>query len=75
MEETEEKWTLRKAEFPQRTCREPVWGLQAYSCELPDIHPGPCASLSVRASLERRRAWEEANPGWEGDIGSSDIII
>lgn len=66
---------MEKAEFPQRTCREPVWGVQAYACELPDIHPGPCASFSVKSSVERRDAWEADNPGWKKDIGSSDIII
>lgn len=66
---------MKKAEFPQRTCREPVWGQQAYSCELPDIHPGPCASFSVQSSVERRDAWEQAHPGWENDIGSSDVWV
>lgn len=64
---------MRKAEFPQRTCREAVWGVQAYACELPDMHPGPCASYSVQDSVTRREAWEEANPGWENDIGSSTV--
>lgn len=66
---------MRKAEFPQRTCREPVWGVQAYSCELPDLHPGPHASFSVKESVERRDAWEAANTGWEGEIGSSDVWV
>lgn len=67
---------MEKAEFPQRTCREPVAGAyQNYNCELPDIHPGPCASYSVLSSVERRDAWEAANPEWKKDIGSSDIII
>lgn len=67
---------MEKAEFPQRTCREPVAGeYQNYWCELPDIHPGPCASFSVRSSVERRDAWEKSNPDWRKDIGSSDIII
>lgn len=48
-----------KANWPQRTCREAVWGsMQAYACELPDMHHGPCASLSVVASGQRRAAWE-----------------
>jgi len=67
---------VEKAVFPQRTCREPVWGSeQAYWCEIVDLHPGPCASFSVKDSVERRDAWEAANPDWRKDIGSSDIII
>lgn len=66
---------MKKAEFPQRTCREPVWGeVQAYSCELPDLHPGPCASYSVKDSVERRNAWEGRNPGWEERIGDSTFM-
>lgn len=67
---------MKSAEFPQRTCREPVAGAyQNYNCELPDLHPGPCASFSVLQSVERRDAWEERNPDWQKDIGSSDIMI
>lgn len=71
-----EEWTLRRAEYPQRTCRQPVEGSagQVYSCEIADVHPGPCASQSSRVSLQRRKAWEEQNPGWEDRIGSIDII-
>lgn len=49
--------------------------MQAYGCELADLHPGPCASFSVLDSVKRRDAWEERNPGWEADIGSSDTMI
>lgn len=67
---------MEKAEFPQRTCREPVAGeYQNYWCEIADLHPGPCASFSVKASVERRDAWEAAHPGWRTDIGSSDFIV
>lgn len=53
----------RQWEAPQRTCREAVFGdYQAYSCELPDLHGGPCRSWSVQASVQRRQAWETANP-------------
>jgi hypothetical protein len=52
---------IPKLEWPQRTCRDAVWGEhQAYNCELPDEHHGPCASMSVRPSLQRREAWENA---------------
>lgn len=66
---------MKRAEFPQRTCREPVWAQQAYPCELPNIHPGPCASFSVKDSVERRDRWEADNPGWQGDIGNMDIML
>lgn len=57
---------MKRAEYPQRSCRQPVQGLhQDYSCELPEHHPGPDASFSVKPSVEKRDAWEEANPGWE----------
>lgn len=50
-----------KAVWPERSCRDHVWGeFSAYLCELPDLHPGPCVSLSVRASIQRREAWETA---------------
>lgn len=50
---------LPKLEWPNRSCREAVWGEHLpYPCELPDEHHGPCASNSVRISLQRRSAWE-----------------
>jgi len=50
---------IQKVEWPERTCREPVHGrYQAYACELPDLHKGPCVSLSVRDSITRREMWE-----------------
>lgn len=52
---------LPKLEWPQRSCREPVWTeFMAHNCELPEEHHGPCASNSVAASLQRRKAWEDA---------------
>lgn len=52
---------LPKLEWPKRSCRDAVWAqYQAYSCELPDEHKGPCASNSVASSLQRREAWEKA---------------
>lgn len=49
--------------------------LLTHNCELPDVHPGPCASYSIAESIQRRDAWEEAHPGWEQQIGSIDFII
>jgi hypothetical protein len=64
---------VRKAEYPQRSCRQPVAGShQDYSCELPELHPGPDASLSVPDSVTARDAWEAANPGWEKLSGFDD---
>ena len=57
---------MKKAEYPQRSCRLHVPGaLQDYLCEVTDLHPGPCASLSVPESVRRRDEWEAAHPGWE----------
>jgi hypothetical protein len=36
-----------------------------YPCEISEHHVGPCASLSVPASVTKRDAWEAANPGFE----------
>lgn len=67
---------MKAAKYPQRMCKETVWGEHlAYYCEIVDMHPGPCASFSVQASVEARDAWEQANPDWEERIGSSNIIV
>lgn len=51
---------IKKAEWPERTCREPVHSrYSSYWCELPDLHKGPCVSLSVRDSVIRREMWED----------------
>jgi hypothetical protein len=64
---------VKKSEYPQRMCREPVHGEhQDYPCELPQGHPGPPASFSVLVSVQRRDAWEEANPGWEKMMDNDD---
>jgi hypothetical protein len=59
---------LKKAEYPQRSCRQPVAGQWIdHPCELAGaegIHPGPCASFSVPESVVKRDAWEAANPNW-----------
>lgn len=52
---------IKKAVWPERTCRDAVWGVHsAYTCELPDLHKGPCVSLSVKDSVTRREMWEKA---------------
>jgi hypothetical protein len=58
---------MKKAEYPQRSCRWPVQGdLQDYPCEIAgEFHPGPHASFSVPRSVTARDAWEAENPGWE----------
>lgn len=67
---------MKRSEYPQRMCREPVAGeFQNYHCELPDVHPGPHGSFSVVQSVQNRDRWEAENPDWETDIGSADIII
>jgi len=58
---------IRKAQWPERSCREPVWGrYQSYACELPDLHKGPCVSLSVQDSVQRREIWEDQQKAPEG---------
>jgi hypothetical protein len=50
---------VKRAEYPERTCREPVSGeYQMYSCELAGLHQGPCASYSSQMSVKAREAWE-----------------
>lgn len=66
---------MRRAEYPQRMCKEPVWSIQAYPCEIVDQHPGPCASFSVAISVTLRDQWEAANQDWERQVGSMDIIV
>lgn len=61
MEKQEGPRAIPRVEWPGRTCRDAVWGEHlAYTCELPDLHAGPCASNSVRASLQRREQWENS---------------
>lgn len=57
---------IQKAVWPERSCRDAVWGQYfAYACELPDLHQGPCVSLSVQDSVKRREAWEAAQKAAE----------
>ena len=66
---------MKVVEFPGRKCREAVWNdLIAYSCELPDLHPGPCASTSLASSVTRRDEWEQANPTWRTDMKDDPYV-
>ena len=58
---------IKWAEHPQRKCRQPFMVTEHVdlNCDLPELHPGPDASKSSKLSIERREAWEAANPGWE----------
>lgn len=67
---------MQKPEFPNRTCREPVWnGPMVYPCEVIALHPGPCANFSAQPSVEHRDRWEANNPAWKDGIGSLDTMI
>jgi hypothetical protein len=65
---------VKSAEYPQRRCRQPVTedGLIDHWCDLPELHPGPCAPSALPAAVTRRDAWEAANPGWERLAGNMD---
>lgn len=66
---------MKSADFPERKCRESVWNdLIAYSCELPDLHGGPCASTSFTPSVTRRDEWEKANPTWRADMKDDPYV-
>lgn len=69
---------METATYPQRRCRESVWstlGL-AYPCELPNLHVGPCASLSVQHTVQVRDAWEAENPDKvDQRVDGGDIIL
>jgi hypothetical protein len=58
---------VRFAEFPQRSCREPVTddGLIDHWCDLANLHPGPCCPKTLASAIRRRQEWERDNPGWE----------
>jgi hypothetical protein len=61
---------IQKAVWPERSCREPVWGrYMSYACELPDLHRGPCVSLSVQDSVQRREVWEDQENPQEAPSG------
>lgn len=62
------------AEYPQRQCRQPVTedGLIDHWCSLPELHAGPCCPSTLKAAIERRERWQEANPGWRNMDASDD---
>jgi hypothetical protein len=69
---------MKKAEYPQRTCREPMFSDLGvgHNCDLPHLHRGPCASLSIARSVTARDAWEAANPDdAEKSRDGGDIIL
>lgn len=70
---------MQKAEYPQKTCREPVFGDSGigYACELPNMHTGPCATFSSTGSVQRRDRWEAENQSQVGQsiMDGGDIII
>lgn len=68
---------MEKATYPEKTCREPVFNQHsmAYSCDLVLLHPGPCASFSVKDTVDRRDDWEARNPDWRANVGSLDDVI
>ena len=51
---------MKRAQYPEKTCRAPVAGqYQMYTCELPEHEDdGPCASYSSAISVKAREAWE-----------------
>ena len=67
MPETPDLPEVRFAEHPERSCREPVTedGLIDHWCSLAELHPGPHCPKTLQAAIDRRLAWEKANPGWE----------
>ena len=68
---------MKKAEYPQKTCREPLFsdsGL-GYFCELQLAHLGPHASFSIPHTLDGRDRWEKSNPDLAEASESGDIII
>ena len=70
---------MQKAEYPQKTCREPIFGDSGigYACELVNMHTGPHATFSSRGSVQRRDAWEAANPAQVGltSLDGGDVIV
>lgn len=60
---------MERIEWPARKCRETIWkGDTAYSCEVAELHPGPCASFSDAESHSRRDEWERQNPDWKSQL-------
>ncbi len=66
---------MKTAEWPERKCREVVWhGDIAHTCEVIDLHPGPCASFSHPESVKARDAWEKANPDWKSTMKEDPFV-
>jgi hypothetical protein len=69
---------MQKAEYPEKSCREGMVSEAGigYNCELPVLHAGPCASLSLPKTVAARDKWEESNPDWrERPNLGGDIIL
>ncbi|GAA1979078.1 hypothetical protein [Kitasatospora viridis] len=67
---------MRRAVFPERSCRAMVGGeFQNYSCEVVEHHNGPCASGSVPASVTVRERWEEANPQLASETAGPEVWV
>ncbi len=69
---------MKAAEYPAKTCREPLFSARGTgcTCELPNMHTGPCASFSASDSVQRRDLWEAENPDQAGQVSlDGDIII
>jgi hypothetical protein len=69
---------MQKAAYPEKSCRDGMMSPTGigYSCELPTLHAGPCATFSIPQTVEARDKFEEANPDWRShpNIGG-DIIL
>jgi hypothetical protein len=65
---------VKFAEYPERTCREPVTldGLTDHACSLREWHPGPHCPASSKVAIARREQWEADHPGWEQMIKNDD---
>lgn len=68
---------MEQATYPAKKCREGIYNDHgmAYTCELVVLHPGPCASFSVKRTVEARDKWEAANPDWRENIGNLDDVV
>jgi hypothetical protein len=68
---------MEAAEYPLKKCREGIYNDHgmAYTCELPLLHPGPCASFSIQRTVDQRDAWESAHPDWRQNIGNLDDVV
>jgi hypothetical protein len=68
---------VKFAEWPERTCREPVSddGLIDHHCSLADLHPGPHCPKTLKAAIERRERWEAEHPGWQSMIKPDDPFV